>query len=136
MALQDYDIIPKEMRTYLRNHGRHFNKKACEWAISKMKSKRDNSGLTKITPLSKEDVDNILKAYGVSIDHINGYDHIYVANMCKADFYGSSIKDDAHLALYIKDVLDDPDGAEGQVFNRWLADMDSRGESIDWIDLL
>jgi hypothetical protein len=41
------------------------------------------------------------------------YDSVYVANMCKADFLGSSIVDDVHMALYVKDVIDDPDATDG-----------------------
>ena len=33
--------------------------------------------------------------------------------MAKADFLGSSIIDEVHLAKYIKDVCQDPDGYEG-----------------------
>ena len=43
--------------------------------------------------------------------------------MCKADFMGSSITDEEHLAKYIKDVIDDEDAYDGIVFNRWYADM-------------
>jgi len=52
--------------------------------------------------------------------------------MCKADFLGKSIVDEQHLCMYIKDVIDDPDGYTGQPFYRWLADMDRIGITIDW----
>jgi hypothetical protein len=38
------------------------------------------------------------------------------------DFLGSSIIDEKHLAMYVKDVIDDEDGYDGIVFNRWYAD--------------
>jgi hypothetical protein len=56
--------------------------------------------------------------------------------MCKADFYGSSIVDDAHLVKYVKDVIDDEDGYDGIVFNRWYADMCKKGIPIDWEEML
>jgi len=56
--------------------------------------------------------------------------------MCKADFYGSSIIDEKHLALYIKDVIDDVDGYDGIVFNRWYADMCKQGIAIPWEDMI
>jgi hypothetical protein len=56
--------------------------------------------------------------------------------MCKADFLGSSIKDERHLALYIKDVIDDVDAEDGLVFNRWYADMSYTGIAIDWEEML
>lgn len=56
--------------------------------------------------------------------------------MCRADFYGSSITDDLHLAKYIKDVLDDTDAYDGIVFNRWYADMCKMGIVIDWDEMI
>lgn len=64
------------------------------------------------------------------------YDDVYVANMCKADFYGSSITDEMHLAKYVKDVIDDDDAYDGIVFNMWYADMCYTGIAIDWEDML
>jgi len=61
---------------------------------------------------------------------------VFVANMCRADFYGSSITDDLHLAKYIKDVLDDTDAYDGIVFNRWYADMCKMGIVIDWDEMI
>ena len=64
------------------------------------------------------------------------YDCAYVANMCRADFLGSSITDDKHMAMYVKDVIDDPDAPDGLVFNRWYADMGYCGVAIDWEEML
>ena len=89
-----------------------------------------------ITPYTKDAVDNMLKTYGIKLDKDFGYDSVYVANMAKADFYGSSIVDDAHLAKFIKDYLDDPDGYEGIVFTRFYADCIGSGTPIMWEDML
>ena len=89
-----------------------------------------------IQPLTKEQVDNILKTYSIELSNNELYDYVYVANMCKADFLKSSIVDDYHMALYIKDVIDDEDGYDGIVFNRWYADMSKKGVPIDWTELL
>lgn len=83
-----------------------------------------------IKPYTKEDVENLLKAHGLKLDQDSGYDSVYVANMAKADFYGSSISDDAHLAKFIKDYLDDPDGYDGIVFTRFYADCIGSGTPI------
>jgi len=56
--------------------------------------------------------------------------------MGKADFYGSSIIDEKHLILYVKDVIDDIDAEDGIVFNRWYADMCYSGIAIDWEEML
>lgn len=90
----------------------------------------------KIVPYSKEEVDNILKLQGVKVDRNQLYDAAYVANMCKADFLGSSIPDEYHLAMYVKDVIDDIDADDGIVFNRWYADMSYSGIAIDWEAML
>jgi hypothetical protein len=85
-----------------------------------------------ITPYSKQEVDNILTSHGIKLENNALKDYLYAANMCKADFFGSSIEDNLHVARFIKDVIDDPDGYDGLVFNRWLADMARKGEPIDW----
>ena len=64
------------------------------------------------------------------------YDSTYIANMCKADYLGSSIVDDVHMALFIKDAIDDPDAADGTIFNRWYADMCYNGIAVDWAEML
>ena len=89
-----------------------------------------------ITPYTKETVESLLKANNIKLAGAVGYDAVYVANMAKADFYGSSISDDAHLAKFIKDYLDDPDGYEGIVFTRFYADCIGSGTPIMWEDML
>ena len=83
-----------------------------------------------ITPYTKEAVETLLKTHNIKLDGDLGYDAVYVANMAKADFYGSSISDDAHLAKFIKDYVDDPDGYEGIVFTRFYADCIGSGTPI------
>lgn len=56
--------------------------------------------------------------------------------MAKADFLGSSVTDERHLALYIRDVIDDIDAPDGLIFNRWYADMCYMGLPIDWEEML
>ena len=137
IMLQEYDIIPREMRAYLRNNGRHFNKKACECAVKNMRKYNDTTRrMERIEPLDKNAVDELLKNNGITLDDARGYDYVYVANMCKADFYGTAIEDERHMALYIKCVIDDADAVGGMIFNRWLADCDTKGISIDWEELL
>lgn len=64
------------------------------------------------------------------------YDYVYVYNMGNNDFLGSSIPDEKHLALYVKDVIDDEDGYDGIVFNRWYADMVVLGIPVEWEEML
>lgn len=131
----DYDIKPEGMVAYMQNYGPHFNKKMCDFAVSKMESKV-NGVKRKIQPYTKEDVDNILSSYGVAVNNGQLYDHVYVANMCKADFLNSSVIDERHLALYVKDVIDDVDAPDGLLFNRWYADTCYCGIAIDWDEMI
>lgn len=131
----DYDEKPAAMLAYLRNYGPHFNKKLFEFAVSKM-YKVTNGRRDPISPISKADIDSILKRNNIELEYGQLYDAAYVGNMCKADFWGSSITDELHLAKYIKDVIDDDDAYDGIVFNRWYADMSYTGVAIDWEDML
>ena len=133
--LTQYDIKPEAMVNYLRYNGPHINKKLCDFAVSKMQ-KKVGSSLKKITPLTKEQVDKILSVNNTLLENNQLYDYVYVANMCKADFLGSSIQDDLHMAKYIKDVIDDDDAYDGIVFNRWYADMCRKGIAINWEDMI
>ena len=56
--------------------------------------------------------------------------------MAKADFHGSSIKEESSLVKYVKDYLDDPDGYDGIAMTRFYADCIGKGEIIPWEDLL
>ena len=132
-----YDEIPEGMKIYINNYGCHFNRKLCEEAVSRMK--RYNPATNKnetITPYSKADVDNMLKSHRITIEHNKMYDAVYVANMCKADFLGSSIADEHQLCLYVRDVLNDVDAEDGYVFNRFYADTMFMNNPIEWDDMI
>lgn len=109
--LDTYSKFPSGMKLYLESYGFHFSKKLYEWAVSKMKVKDEATGKEKkLEPWSKDEVDDMLKANGITIEHDKGYDVAYVANMLKADFYKKSLVDEAHLCKHIKCYLDDIDG--------------------------
>lgn len=135
MRLDIKDKFPSGMEEYLGYYGWHFSKKMCMWAVGNM-YKINNDKKESITPYTKEYIDDLLKKYNISLTNNKGYDYIYVANMCKADFMGSSIMDEIHLAKYIKNVIDDPDAYEGIVFTRFYADCIGSGTPINWEDML
>lgn len=118
---------PECMTHYIEKYGEHFNEKLCNFAVSKMSKYSEV-----IKPIDKDTVDTLLEAYSITLDHNKLWDYVFVANMCKADFYGSSIADELHLAKYIKDVIDDDDAYDGIVFNRWYSDMYKKDIDIDW----
>ena len=133
--LTRYDIKPEAMLNYLRYNGPHFSKRLCEFAVGGMKRK-DGIRLAKVSPWSKEDVEKLLTEQGVNVANNVSYDAVYVANMCKADYLGKSVPDEPHVALFIKDYLDDEDGYEGIAFNRFLADCARKGIVIPWEDVI
>lgn len=136
-SLDIYDELPEDMKEYLRYNGRHFNRKLCKHAVSLMSSMNPSTGeVEKLIPISKETIDSLLKSYKIEIKENQLHDYVYVANMCKADFLGSSIPDEQHLCKYVKDVIDDIDAYDGIVFNRWYADMCRKGIAIDWYEML
>ena len=136
MRLDTYSKMPSGMREYLEAYGWHFSRKMCEWAVKNMKAKDENGKPKKIEPMKKEDVEELLKKYGVKLENDKGYDCVYVANMAKNDYFKSSIADDAHLALFIKDYIDDIDAYEGMPFTRFYADCIGSGNVINWEDML
>lgn len=134
--LTQYDIKPAAMVNYLRYNGPHFNKKLLQFALSKMTKRGVDGKEVSLTPYSSEQVDNIIRINGINLQNNQLYDHVFVANMCKADYLGSSVSDEIHLAKYIKDVIDDVDGYDGIVFNRWYADMCRKGIVINWEEMI
>lgn len=133
--LDSYSEYPSGMEKYLSYYGWHFSKKMSDWAASKMYRLVNNKPVS-IDPISKERLDEILKRYSMTLKNDKGYDAVYVANMCKADFLGRSIKDEGAMVQYISDTIDDPDGYEGMIFTRFFADCVGSGTPINWEDML
>lgn len=131
-ALDIYDDMPTSMRKYISNYGWHFNREAFEYAVSQMR-KRDGS---KITLKTKQEVEVILTKNNVALDNDTLYDGAFVYHMGMADYFGSSILDEKHLALYVKDTIDDVDASTETTFRRWVATMVGNGQPIPWSDLV
>lgn len=130
-----YDEITDGMKRYLNNYGCHFNKKLYEEAVSRMYTKT-NGRKEYLTPLSKEQVKATLDSYGIKLERGKLYDAAYVMMMGKADYYGKSIPDEAHLAMFVKDMVDDPDAIDGFIFNRFYADTMFMDDPIDWDEMI
>lgn len=126
--LDTYDTMPQDMRAYLSNYGWHFNKHLCEWAISMMRDKNKS----KLSMYDREKVESMLKQHGIEIPMEQIYDAMYVLHMARADYMGSSITDEAHLAKFVGDYLNDPDGYEEVALTRFYADCVGKGIGIDW----
>lgn len=89
-----------------------------------------------LEPVSKEYIDKVLTQNNIKLENNVGYDYVFVGNMCKADYYGSSITDERHFALYIKDTIDDEDAGDGTTMRRWYATMVANGTMVDWEDVI
>ena len=137
MRLDSYDIYPSGMIEYLSTYGWHFSKKMCEWAVSRMyKDGEENKPEQAIPNYTRERVDLLLKRFNLKLEKNKGYDDVYIANMCKFDFLGSSIDNEMKLAQFIKDYIDDADAYEGMPFTRFYADCIGSGTPIIWEDML
>lgn len=137
LPLDIYDDMPTGMKRYISNYGWHFNKKAYDYATRLMKKLNPKTNREEyICPYSKEEVDNILENNNIKLSNKTMYDYVFVAAMGFADYYGSSIEDEKHLALYIKDTIEDIDGSKDLPFRRWIATMIGTGQPIDWDEIL
>lgn len=130
--LDYYDILPAGMDAYLSNYGHHISKPLYLWAVSLMRDK--NGGKAK--PMEKDAVKKMLADYGVEVENDKAYDVPYVFMMAKMDYYGSSLIDEGHLAKFVKDYLDDPDGSESRAFDELYVKMVALGIPIDWEDVI
>lgn len=134
MRLDYKETFPSGMEEYLGFYGWHFSKKMCEWASSKMYKVDKDGKKVPIEPYTKDSFVNLIKVYGVKVPF--SYDALYIANMCKADFLGESVKDEEALLKYVKGVITDPDGYDGLPFTRFYADCIGSGTPIDWEDMI
>lgn len=137
MPLDIYDDLPKDMKKYLQHNGWNFNKRACEYAVKEMKKMNPaTKKMESIEPWTKEQVDELLKKNNITLENNVGYNYVFVANMCKADYLKSSVPDEQHAALFVKDFIDDPDASEETAFRRWYITMIGNGEMVDWSEML
>lgn len=128
-----YDILPSGMEAYLSHHGHHFSKPMLEWAVSMMRDR--NKGKVQLPERNK--LAEVLKLHGIELENTAGYyDPLYVWCMAKADYYGSSITDEAHLALYVRDYIDDPDGNPTRAFDEFMINCSAKGIDVPWNELI
>ena len=154
-TLSNYGI-PEDMQQYLSYYGYHFNKKMYEYAVGKMKKKDRATGKKEsLSPIDMEEFEKSLKRYRVDIPDNNLYDAAYLASMIEADFWGSSIEDEEHMARYsnrFQRMCDDEDNIrekiragmenmmKGHLYHvesrseRFGVDVYIRVEKVEWKD--
>lgn len=130
-----YTQLPSGMQEYLSYYGWHFSKKMYQWAVSRM-YREENGRKKPVEPYTKERVDGLLRQYNLVLTRDSGYDSAYVANMCLADYYGTSVKGEGALIQYVYDTVEDPDGYDGMIFTRFYADCIGSGTPISWEDMI
>jgi hypothetical protein len=128
--------IPEDMKTYLSYYGMNFSKKLYEFAVSNMRRESADGKMEKVKPMSADELKSLLSKYKIEVENNDLYNALYLAAMVKADYWGSSIEDEEHLAKYIEDTLCDVDAAEGQVLARYLADCSVGGCVIYWESMI
>lgn len=119
----EYDIKPAEFLNYLRYYGPHFNKKLCDFACKQLQKKE----------YSKETLDMLLQSHNIELKNNKLHDYVYVANWARSIFYGSSLSDEKHFILFLKDIFDKESEL---IFNRWYADMAKQGIPIEWEEMI
>lgn len=127
-----YEAIPRGMREYMSYYGRHISKPLYEYAVSMMQT-RDGG---KVKPMEKDAVLEKLKANGVTIKNDKAYDVPYVWAMGMADYLGSSITDEPHLARFVMDYVDDVDGSKTRAFDELYAKTLALDIPLIWEDLM
>lgn len=130
--LDNYEDMSRDMRAYLKTYGWHFNKALCDDAVSRMTG-RDGKPLQAV---GKEQVDEIMKQHNIKLKNNVGYDAVYVFNMAMADYYGSSLTDKQHVAMFVHDYLDDPDGAPTRALDEYVGRCIGAGTPVMWEDVL
>lgn len=137
LDIYDVEMMPAEMKAYLRNYGYSFSKKACDFAVSLMKKENTvTKKLEKIEAYSKEKAEELMKRHNVELKNNMGYNFVYILNMSMADYWKVSIDDEQHLVKHVKAIIDDADGNPDNIFRMWIAKMDGDGIPIPWEDIL
>lgn len=118
-------------------YGWHFSKRMCEHAVSEMKKRNRETGQEEYLEIwDKQKLESVMSKYGMKMEDGIGYDAVYVLNMARADYYGSSVSDEQHLVMFVTDYLSDVDGYDEAAFTRYYADCIGRGRPIPWEDVI
>ena len=127
-----YEKLPSGMEKYLAEHGWNFSKKWCEYAVSKMKYRNGN----KIHPYDKDQVEALMKQFNVELKNDVEYNKVYVLNMVRADYMGSSIVNEQYACMFVKDYLDDVDGSPTRALDEYYAKCIACGTPFSWEDYI
>lgn len=118
-------------RTYKMHQGMHFSDKLAEYASSKMVNA---NGMNHTW--SCKDVEGAFASLGLKLPEKSTWgDATYAANMLYSDF-AQLLKSDTDAVKMAHELLTDPDGYDGMLFNRYTADIMEKGICVPWMDLI
>lgn len=109
----------------------HFTEKLADWASSNMVNADGKAHSWKV-----EEVKSAFPSLGFSLK--NGYtwgDVAYMANTIYAD-YIQCLKSETDALKMANAIMNDPDGYDGMIFNRYTADIMSKNVEVPWKDLM
>lgn len=114
-------------REYKEKNGMHFSDKLAVWASRQMKNADGKDHMWTI-----DDVKGAFEAFGYVLKgKCTWGDATYAANMLYSD-YGLQLKSDTDAVKMAYALMNDPDGYEGMIFNRWTADIMEKGVCVPW----
>lgn len=129
-------MMPEDLQMYCSYYGMNFNKKLCEFAVGMMEREDASGKIVSVEPMKADELKALMEKHKIELDQKDLYNAVYIASMVKADYWGSSIEDEEHLAKYVEDVLCDVDAVEGQTFARFVSDCSIKGIPIYWEQMI
>ena len=127
---------------YEEKHGMHFSEKLSSFVSMKMVNDCEIDKITRTHPetpkhsWTAQEVENAIKKLGLPFKQEHKFDYHYAANMAYADFYGKSLKEEVDCIKHAHAMVHDPDGYPELVFSRWLSDVVTKEEEIDWDEFI
>lgn len=113
---------------YIQAHGKHFTPDLAEHASGMMVNGND----MKHTWTTKQVIQSGAALGLVMPKNVTMGDVAYLANMYYADFFPDILKDEAACIRAAYKAVNDVDGYEGMIFNRWIADLKEKEVKLDW----
>lgn len=87
-------------------------------------------------PYDKDQVEALMKQFNVELKNDVEYNKVYVLNMVRADYMGSSIVNEQYACMFVKDYLDDVDGSPTRALDEYYAKCIACGTPFSWEDYI
>lgn len=84
----------------------------------------------------KDQVETLMKQFNVELKNDVEYNKVYVLNMVRADYMGSSIVNEQYACMFVKDYLDDVDGSPTRALDEYYAKCIACGTPFSWEDYI